>query len=345
MGEKDVASYLACVVGGLAALHERGWVYRDIKAENLIFTQAGTLKLVDFGLAKWLGAGGRTSTVCGTTEYMAPEVVEQNAYDRSADWWAVGCVGYECAFGCTPWRLGDDGEPNYGLTDTKITKHIVDERRPLAFPVQEPPPSEPFRALLTGLLTRTPARRLGGTNAGCAAVRDAPFFGSVDWGALDAGTLPMPPMPTITRRSSRRTREFTEEHDDDDDDDDEDDDEEESDGGPPVDALSAQLLAFAQKQREGADATPPEASAITSPPCFPSPLPHHLPTHSLTAQHPFFPPPPAGAARLPARRGRQAGARVRRHAACALRVAEQHGAMPTPEPLAHHPRAHFHRTC
>jgi serine/threonine protein kinase len=296
MGEAEVALYVACVVGGLSALHERGWVYRDVKAENLIFASTGALKLVDFGLAKWLGAGGRTYTVCGTTEYMSPEVVDGCGYDRSADWWAVGCVAYECAHGFTPWRLGDDGEPNYGLTDTRITKHIVDEGRPLAFPDSEEPPSQRLRALLGGLLTRPPARRLGGTNAGAAAVRAHPFFAAIDWAALDAGTLPMPPAPTVARRSSRRSRALDDEPDDDDDDDDD-----SSADGPPVDALSAQLLAFAQKQREPAPpeeapASPrgsngvPELASVETPPALfgwtsnPNMVPTATRTHAATTQ-------------------------------------------------------------
>ncbi len=77
MEESMIVPYTACAVAALSALHSRGWIYRDVKAENFVFTTGGLLKLVDLGLARQLPADTHCSTICGSCEYMAPEVIRQ----------------------------------------------------------------------------------------------------------------------------------------------------------------------------------------------------------------------------------------------------------------------------
>ena len=88
MSVRDVRWYLAEVVEALAHVHARGVCHRDLKPENLLFDADGYLKVVDFGFAKRVDE--RTWTVCGTPEYMAPEIILNKGHDRCADWWALG---------------------------------------------------------------------------------------------------------------------------------------------------------------------------------------------------------------------------------------------------------------
>ena len=209
LGGEHLPAYAACIVGALHALHERHWIYRDTKAENFVFGASGMLKLVDLGLARRLSPGETCYTVVGTVEYMAPELLQQkDGYSAAADWWAAGCLLYEIYYGHTPWLLDEPtGEPDHTMSDTEISRRILEPRRAVAFPTpppriapaRPPPPSTALRSLLIALLERAPEERLGGGHAGGAAVRAHPFFASIEWDSLDAGTMSMPPPPQLRR--------------------------------------------------------------------------------------------------------------------------------------------------
>ena len=81
-------------------LHDQGLFHRDIKAENIAIDGQGYLKLIDFGLATL--SCQRRETFCGTPEYMAPEIVADQAYDAKVDNWAIGILIYEMIKGTTP---------------------------------------------------------------------------------------------------------------------------------------------------------------------------------------------------------------------------------------------------
>ncbi|WAR03418.1 S6KL-like protein [Mya arenaria] len=83
-------------------LHKSGVIYRDMKMENLLFDAEGHLQLTDFGLAKWLARGEKTRTVCGTLQYMAPEVLAVYPYGHTADWWSLGILVYAMLVGKYP---------------------------------------------------------------------------------------------------------------------------------------------------------------------------------------------------------------------------------------------------
>uniref|UniRef100_A0AAZ3S8C5 protein kinase C n=1 Tax=Oncorhynchus tshawytscha TaxID=74940 RepID=A0AAZ3S8C5_ONCTS len=92
--------YAACVVLGLQFLHEHEIVYRDLKLDNLLLDTEGYVKIADFGLCKeGMGFRDRTSTFCGTPEFLAPEVLTETSYTRAVDWWGLGVLIFEMLVG------------------------------------------------------------------------------------------------------------------------------------------------------------------------------------------------------------------------------------------------------
>ncbi|XP_069497841.1 serine/threonine-protein kinase N2 [Ambystoma mexicanum] len=198
--EPRAVFYAACVVLGLQYLHEHKIVYRDLKLDNLLLDTEGFVKIADFGLCKeGMGFGDRTSTFCGTPEFLAPEVLTETSYTRAVDWWGLGVLIYEMLVGESPFP-GDDEE--------EVFDSIVnDEVRYPRFLSTE------AISIMRRLLRRNPERRLGASDKDADDVKKHHFFRQIDWNALLAKKVKPPFVPTIKGREdvSNFDDEFTSE--------------------------------------------------------------------------------------------------------------------------------------
>ncbi|MES1912369.1 MAG: hypothetical protein MHM6MM_004655 [Cercozoa sp. M6MM] len=183
--ENTARYYAASVVLAFEHMHSRDIIFRDLKPENLMLTSQGQLKLTDFGFAKVVPAekGGRTFTLCGTPDYLAPEVIAGTGHGRGADWWTLGVLLFEMMVGHPPFY---DSDPM--RTYKKIAHAKVKYPHGL---------SRPARALIGELLEKSPSRRLGVITGGAMRVKQHKFFGKFDFGALASGSLKPPHVPTL----------------------------------------------------------------------------------------------------------------------------------------------------
>ena len=86
-------------------LHQKNIIYRDLKPENILIREDGYLTLTDFGFAKYVE--GRTFTLCGTPEYLAPEILLNKGHGKPVDWWCLGILLYEMLAGIDPFNDDD----------------------------------------------------------------------------------------------------------------------------------------------------------------------------------------------------------------------------------------------
>lgn len=142
----DLRIYLAEIAIALNSLHKQKIIYRDLKPENIVITASGHIKLTDFGLSKDISLTNSTSTFCGTIYYLAPEIVSHHRYSYEADWYQLGVVAYELAFGKTPF----DGENRL-----KIMNKIISNK--INFPNDADPS---LVDLINGLVEKNPKKRL-----------------------------------------------------------------------------------------------------------------------------------------------------------------------------------------
>ena len=120
--ERTTSQYVLETIEAVSYLHSFNpkIVHRDIKPENLLFDENMRIKLTDFGIATYLNEGERLHTLCGSNEYMAPEVLKGQPYDEACDIWAIGVLFFELLTGYTPFKGNDTNELISNIKKLKI---------------------------------------------------------------------------------------------------------------------------------------------------------------------------------------------------------------------------------
>ncbi|EDO47578.1 predicted protein [Nematostella vectensis] len=181
--EERAVFYAAQVTLGLIHLHSQRIVYRDLKPENLLLDDYGHVRISDLGLAVQIRNGETIRGRVGTIGYMAPEVVKNERYTFSPDWWGLGCLIYEMIQGKSPFRARKE----------KVKREEVERRVKEDQETYSDKFTSYARSICVQTLQKDPTNRLG-----CKEdedIRNHPFFRSVLWKQLEAGLIPPPFVP------------------------------------------------------------------------------------------------------------------------------------------------------
>ena len=158
--------YTAHIITIFEYLHGKNIIYRDLKPENILINKNGYLKLTDFGFAKYLD-NEKTYTLCGTPEYLAPEIILNKGHGKPVDWWTMGILLYEMLVGIDPFS-DDDPMQTY----QKIIKGKIN------FPKDF---DKNAKSLIKHLLTADTTKRYGCLKNGVKDILNHRLFIGYDW--------------------------------------------------------------------------------------------------------------------------------------------------------------------
>lgn len=173
--------YAAHIVTIFDYLHSKNIIYRDLKPENILIQPSGFLKLTDFGFAKYIT--GQTYTLCGTPEYLAPEIIANKGHGKPVDWWTLGILLYEMMVGIDPFN-----DPDPMMVYQKIIKGKI------KFPKNI---DKDGKSLIKHLLVGDVSKRYGCLKRGVKDIIQHKFFENFDWNGLLFRTMRPPYVPKV----------------------------------------------------------------------------------------------------------------------------------------------------
>jgi len=190
--ENRAKFYSAEICLAIECLHDNGITYRDLKPENILLDQSGHIKITDFGLSKQLAneaiandANCITRTFCGSPEYLAPEMLQQNGYSFAVDWWSFGTILYEMICGLPPF---------YDQNIQKMYQNIL----------YQPIPFYKFMSkssieLISRLLDKNCEKRIK-----CKQLKQHLFYKDIDWDKLFRKEIEPPFKPKVNGPADRQ---------------------------------------------------------------------------------------------------------------------------------------------
>ncbi|KAJ7403337.1 hypothetical protein BTVI_77632 [Pitangus sulphuratus] len=183
--EERAIFYAAELCCGLEDLQRERIVYRDLKPENILLDDCGHIRISDLGLAVQIPEGETVRGRVGTVGYMAPEVLKNEKYTFSPDWWGLGCLIYEMIEGQSPFRKHKE----------RVKRDEIDRRVKEDQETYSDKFSEEAKSICRMLLAKNPGERLGCTEDGAAVVKQHPIFRNINFKRLEANMLEPPFLP------------------------------------------------------------------------------------------------------------------------------------------------------
>ncbi|SCM26936.1 rac-beta serine/threonine protein kinase, putative [Plasmodium chabaudi chabaudi] len=182
--EEIARFYISEIIITLQYLHKLSIIYRDLKPENVLLDKYGHIRLTDFGLSKkCISDNNSAKSLCGTPEYLSPEIIQQTGHGKSADWWSLGIMLYEMVTGELPFS----GESRDVLFENIKYKKIKIPNKL----------SPEVGDLLKKLLQKNPRKRLGSGITDAEEIKKHPFFKNINWDDVCSKKISPPFKPVL----------------------------------------------------------------------------------------------------------------------------------------------------
>jgi len=183
--EQEAKFFTIETAAAIQAMHDQNVVYRDLRPENMCLSRDGHLRIVDFGFAKVVPE--QTFTLCGTPEYLAPEIIEGKGYGMAVDWWALGILLHEMLYGYPPF---------HGYNPFMVYEKIMTGKENILFP-PVPMTSLGAQGAMRNFLERKRKKRAGCGKGGFKSIKNLKFFSGVSWESASRLLLEPVLVPTV----------------------------------------------------------------------------------------------------------------------------------------------------